>query len=99
MREKDAIGNSGVVFKQPISMGVSPCQNDCFIFDALVHKRIDREGLELEVVMADVEELNRRAFAGTIDVTKLSYHAYAHLLDSYVLLDAGSARSEERRVG
>ena len=74
-----------------LTLGFSPCPNDTFIFDALVHGKIDLEGLEFEVVMADVEELNRRAFAGDLDITKLSYHAYAYLLKQYVLLDAGSA--------
>jgi 1,4-dihydroxy-6-naphthoate synthase len=74
-----------------LTLGFSPCPNDCFIFDAMVHQRIDLAGLEFEWVMADVEELNRRAFAGSIDITKLSYHAFAHLTEHYVLLDAGSA--------
>lgn len=74
-----------------LTIGFSPCPNDTFIFDALVHGKIDTKGLEFEVVMADVEELNRQAFMGGLDVTKLSYHAYAHLIDQYVLLDAGSA--------
>lgn len=74
-----------------ISLGFSPCPNDCFIFDAMIHGKIDTEGLMFDVVMADVEELNRRAFAGNIDITKLSYHAFAHLTNEYVLLDAGSA--------
>ena len=74
-----------------LSLGFSPCPNDTFIFDAMLHGRIDTEGLEFEVYMEDVEALNRRAFAGGIDVTKLSYHAYAWLIDRYVLLDAGSA--------
>ena len=74
-----------------LTLGFSPCPNDTFIFDALVHGKIDTEGLEFEVVMADVEELNRRAFLGGLDVTKLSFHAYAYLLKQYVLLDSGSA--------
>ena len=74
-----------------LTLGFSPCPNDCFMFDALVHHRIDLEGLEFEVTMADVEALNRRAFAQTIDVTKLSYHAFAHRVADYALLDAGSA--------
>lgn len=74
-----------------LTLGFSPCPNDTFIFDALVHGKIDTEGLEFKVVMADVEELNRRAFAGDLDITKLSFHAYAYLLNRYVLLDAGSA--------
>jgi len=74
-----------------LSLGFSPCPNDCFMFDAIVHRRIDTEGLEFSVCMADVEALNKAAFAGDADVTKLSYHAFAHCVSSYVLLDAGSA--------
>lgn len=74
-----------------LSLGFSPCPNDTFIFDAMIHGRIDTEGLEFEVILADVEALNQKAFAGELDITKLSYHAYAHLLDQYILLDAGSA--------
>lgn len=74
-----------------LSLGFSPCPNDCFMFDAIVNRRIDLEGLEFAEHLADVEALNRAAFAGEADVTKLSYHAYAHCADRYVLLDAGSA--------
>jgi 1,4-dihydroxy-6-naphthoate synthase len=74
-----------------LTLGFSPCPNDTFIFDALIHGRIDTEGLEFEVFLGDVEELNRRAGAADLDITKLSYHAYAHLTNEYVLLDAGSA--------
>ena len=74
-----------------LSLGFSPCPNDCFMFDAIVNHRIDLEGLEFSIRMADVEALNKAAFAGDADVTKLSYHAYAHCARDYVLLDAGSA--------
>src|SRR3981189_2083887 len=74
-----------------LSLGFSPCPNDCFMFDALVNKTTDPEGLEFSERLADVEALNRSAFAGEADVTKLSYHAYAFCIGSYVLLDAGSA--------
>ena len=74
-----------------ISIGFSPCPNDTFIFDALIHGKIDTEGLVFEVHMADVEELNKQAFQEQLDVTKLSYHAYLHLLNTYVMLDSGSA--------
>ena len=74
-----------------LSLGFSPCPNDCFMFDAIVNRRIDLEGLSFEVRMDDVEALNKAAFADLIDVTKLSYHAYAYCADRYVLLDAGSA--------
>ena len=57
----------------------------------MVHGKIDTEGLEFSVVLGDVEELNQRAFKGELDITKLSYHAYAYALPDYVLLDSGSA--------
>jgi 1,4-dihydroxy-6-naphthoate synthase len=74
-----------------LSLGFSPCPNDCFMFDAIVNGRIDLEGLEFSVRLADVEALNESAFAGEADITKLSYHAYAYCAANYVLLDAGSA--------
>ncbi len=74
-----------------LSLGFSPCPNDCFMFDAIVHRRVDLEGLDFSVRLADVEALNEAAFAAETDVTKLSYHAYAYCSANYVLLDAGSA--------
>lgn len=74
-----------------LTLGYSPCPNDTFIFDAMVHGKIDTEGLEFDVELADVEELNRKAFNAELDITKLSYHAYAHLTEKYILLRSGSA--------
>jgi len=74
-----------------LTLGFSPCPNDTFIFDALIHGKIDTEGLEFDVHYEDVETLNQRAFRGELDITKLSYHAYAYAAEQYVLLDAGSA--------
>ena len=74
-----------------LSLGFSPCPNDCFMFDAIVNRRIDLEGLEFDVHLDDVEALNDAALAGDADVSKLSYHAFAYCANRYVLLDAGSA--------
>jgi len=74
-----------------LTLAFSPCPNDCFMFDAIVHERIDLEGLRFSVRLADIEALNAAAIAGDADVTKLSFHAYAHCVSGYVLLDAGSA--------
>jgi 1,4-dihydroxy-6-naphthoate synthase len=74
-----------------LTLGFSPCPNDCFIFDAIVHRRVDLEGLSFDVRLADVETLNLEAFAGTLNITKLSYYAFAYCANRYVLLDAGSA--------
>ena len=74
-----------------LTLGFSPCPNDTFIFDALIHHKIDTEGLEFEVFYDDVETLNQKAFRDELNITKLSYHAFAYIVDKYVLLDAGSA--------
>lgn len=74
-----------------LSLGYSPCPNDCFIFDALVHKKIDTEGLDFNVQLEDVETLNRKALGGELDITKLSFHAYGYAMGHYILLRAGSA--------
>lgn len=74
-----------------LSLAFSPCPNDTFIFDAMVHGRIDTEGLEFDYKLADVEELNRKALASEVDITKISYHAYAYVSKNYLILDSGSA--------
>jgi 1,4-dihydroxy-6-naphthoate synthase len=74
-----------------LTLGFSPCPNDTFIFDALIHHKIDTEGLEFEVFYDDVETLNQKAFRGELDITKLSYHAFAYVANKYALLDSGSA--------
>ena len=74
-----------------LTLGFSPCPNDTFIFDALVHHKIDTEGLEFEVIFADVEQLNKWAFQRKLDITKLSYNAFTHCVHDYALLDSGSA--------
>jgi len=74
-----------------LTLGFSPCPNDTYIFDAMVHQKVDTEGLEFEYFMADVEQLNGEAFAEKPDITKLSFHAFMHLAGRYLLLDSGAA--------
>ena len=76
---------------QKISLGFSTCPNDTFIFDAMVHHKIDTENLDFDVFMADVEVLNHKAIHNELDVTKISYHAYSKIANDYALLDSGSA--------
>ena len=78
-------------YRQKITLGFSPCPNDTFIFDALVNKKINTQNLDFDFFLADVEELNRRAFNSEPDVTKVSFGAYFSLLDNYVLLNSGAA--------
>ena len=59
-----------------ISLGFSPCPNDTFIFDAIVHGKIDTEGYTFSFETADVETLNSQAIQNKYDLTKLSFFAY-----------------------
>ena len=74
-----------------LTLGFSPCPNDTFIFEALINGRIDTEGLRFKPWIADVEELNRAAAAGELDVTKLSAAALSEASARYAVLDAGAA--------
>lgn len=74
-----------------LTLGFSPCPNDTFIFDALVNKKIDTEGLEFETVLEDVQTLNEWALQGKLDISKISYGVLPLLLDKYIVLNAGGA--------
>jgi 1,4-dihydroxy-6-naphthoate synthase len=74
-----------------LTLGISPCPNDTFIFDALLNNKIDSEGLEFEYILEDVETLNKMAQSETLDVSKVSYGAVNQLIPNYYILDAGGA--------
>ena len=74
-----------------LSLGYSPCPNDTFIFYALVHKKVPLEGLSVRERLEDVETLNTLATRNELDITKISFHAFAHLRDRYCLLRSGGA--------
>ena len=74
-----------------LTLGFSPCPNDTFIFDALVHNKIDTEGLDFDIFLEDVERLNVWAIEGKLDVTKLSFNAFNYCFDDYLIIDCGSA--------
>lgn len=75
----------------PLTIGFSTCPNDTFIFYALMHDKIKECRLRFRETLADVETLNKMAFNRQLDISKLSYHAFGHLVDDYVLLPSGSA--------
>src|SRR5690606_11399783 len=74
-----------------LSLGFSPCPNDTFIFDALVNRKIDTDGIVFETVLEDVETLNLWALEGKLDITKLSFPAFFQSLENYILLRSGCA--------
>lgn len=77
--------------KHVLKIGFSSCPNDTFIFHAMVHGLVDTGSLTFTPVIADVETLNQWAFQGKLPVTKLSFHAFMKIRDTYDLLDAGAA--------
>ncbi len=74
-----------------LTLNISPCPNDTFMFDALVNGRIDTRGFEFDVRYADIEELNRGVMQGGADISKISYAILPQIYDRYALLDSGSA--------
>lgn len=74
-----------------LSLGISPCPNDTFIFDALINGNINTGGLSFDVRLADVQTLNEWALANKLDITKLSYGVWPLLQTSYHLLQSGGA--------
>lgn len=74
-----------------IRIAHSPDSDDAFMFFALTQGVLDIEGLRIEHVLADIESLNQAAFAGTHEITALSFHGYAHLADRYRLMPSGAS--------
>jgi 1,4-dihydroxy-6-naphthoate synthase len=74
-----------------LTLGYSPCPNDTFIFYALVHGKLDTQGLAFREILEDVETLNRMAREAALDITKVSFHAFGRLRDTYCMLRSGGA--------
>jgi 1,4-dihydroxy-6-naphthoate synthase len=80
--------------KQLITVGHSPDPDDAFMFYALAHDKLDTGNLRFRHELQDIETLNRRALRGELEVTAVSIHAYAHLLDKYALLPSGCSMGD-----
>lgn len=76
---------------QTIRLGISTCPNDTFAFHALMNRLVDWRGLEFQVELLDIQELNERLFRGDFDVAKASFHAALRLADRMLVLPSGSA--------
>src|ERR1700730_14156044 len=80
--------------KRLITVGHSPDPDDAFMFYALAHHKLDTGDLEFRHELQDIETLNRRALRGELEVTAVSIHAYALLLDKYALLPTGCSMGD-----
>ena len=74
-----------------LTLAFSPCPNDTFIFDALVHHKINTEGFEFDVQLEDVQTLNEWALNEQMDISKISYGVLPQVLNKYTLLNSGGA--------
>jgi 1,4-dihydroxy-6-naphthoate synthase len=77
-----------------IRIAHSPDSDDAFMFYGLASGKVASNGYELEHVLSDIETLNRAAFDGTYEITAVSFHAYAHLTDRYILLPHGASMGD-----
>src|SRR5713226_7645906 len=80
--------------KRVITVGHSPDPDDAFMFYALAHDKLDTGDLQFRHELQDIETLNRRALRGELEVTAVSIHAYAFLLEKYALLPSGCSMGD-----
>lgn len=78
-----------------ITVAHSPDSDDAFMFYGLASGRVDTAGIVVDQVLSDIETLNRAAFEGKYEVTAVSFHAYAHLVDKYALLPHGASMGDK----
>ena len=74
-----------------MTIAISSCPNDTFMFWAMLHHQVDTYGIKFDVAMRDIAQLNRAATEQEFDVVKISYAHYPKLYQNYQLLTSGSA--------
>ena len=78
-----------------ITVAHSPDSDDAFMFFGLASGNVDTGGIAVDQVLSDIETLNRAAFEGRYEVTAVSFHAYAHLIEKYALLPHGASMGDK----
>ena len=81
--------------KKKIRVAHSPDPDDAFMFYALATRKIDTEELSYSHTLADIETLNRKAMDGEFEVSAISFHAYAYLVDKYAVLSCGGSVGQD----
>lgn len=80
--------------RQLIRVGHSPDPDDAFMFYALAKDKIDTGNFRFVHQLVDIETLNRRAFTGELELTAVSFNAYAHISDKYMLCTCGASMGD-----
>ena len=74
-----------------IRMAISTCPNDTFAFHGILNRKVDWQGLDFEIELLDIQQLNDGLFENRFDVAKASFHAAGLLSDQTIVLPSGSA--------
>ena len=74
-----------------LELGISTCPNDTYMFHAIIHHKIDLQGLDFRIRYLDVQELNELTAANELDCSKVSFHAAIRQSDQYGILRSGAA--------
>src|SRR5881396_430262 len=74
-----------------ITVAHSPDSDDAFMFYALATNKLETGEIHFKHVLQDIQTLNEEAMRGTYEVTAISFHAYAYVVDKYALLPHGAS--------
>jgi len=77
-----------------LTLGHSPDPDDAFMFYGLAKGLIPTSGYRFEHILQDIQTLNERATRGELDITAISFHAYAYVADAYALLPSGASMGD-----
>jgi len=73
-----------------ISLGISTCPNDTFIYQNLIEGKV-KTPCPISVEYADVQTLNEKVLKGELDMAKVSCAVYPLIKDKYSVLNSGGA--------
>jgi 1,4-dihydroxy-6-naphthoate synthase len=95
MVQVSQVRNDADMTQTRITVAHSPDSDDAFMFFGLASGNVETHGIAVDQVLEDIETLNRAAFDGRYEVTAVSFHAYAHLVDKYALLPHGASMGDK----
>jgi 1,4-dihydroxy-6-naphthoate synthase len=79
-----------LVKRKEISLGISTCPNDTFIYQNLIEGKV-KTPCPISVEYADVQTLNEKVMKSELDMAKISCAVYPLIKDKYRILDSGGA--------
>lgn len=77
--------------RSTLKLGISPCPNDTFVFHGLLSGAVRTSDVDIEIAIADVEQLNQRLLSGELEIAKASFAAALRASDRLACLSVGAA--------